>query len=75
MFDPTVYFIEDCLFDIADRFLGESGEEPRLLYIWGHSFDMDAELLSWEKFEKLCKKLSGRSDIFYGTNSQVLLGE
>lgn len=72
MFNPTVHITENCIFEIADRFLEASDSEPRLLYIWGHSFEMDADLLSWENFEKLCNTLSGRSDIFYGTNSQVL---
>jgi hypothetical protein len=32
---------------------------------------MDAEYITWEKFEEICKKLSGRSEIFYGTNKEV----
>jgi hypothetical protein len=36
---------------------------------------MDAEYISWEKFEDICRKLAGRADIFYGTNREVLLGE
>jgi hypothetical protein len=36
---------------------------------------MDAEYISWEKFEAVCKKLSGHDDIFYGTNGEVLIDE
>ena len=72
-FNPTVYYIEDCLFDVANEFLGKNTDKPQLLYIWGHSYEMDAEYISWQKFEELCKLLSGRKEIYYGTNSEVLL--
>ncbi|MBQ7924029.1 MAG: polysaccharide deacetylase family protein [Clostridia bacterium] len=72
-FNPTVYYVEDCLEDIVDTFLGLQTDKQQLLYIWGHSYEMDAEYISWEAFERICKKLSGRADIFYGTNKEVLL--
>ena len=73
-YDPTVYYIEDCFEDIVDEFLAiRDPKEPQLLYIWGHSYEMDAECISWEKFERICKKLSGHADVFYGTNQEVLL--
>ena len=71
-FKPTVYYIEDCLDEVVDKFLALDSEENALLYIWGHSYEMDAEYISWEKFESVCKKLSGHDDIFYGTNKEVL---
>ena len=74
-FHPSVYYIEDCLEEMVDKFLALETDEPRLLYIWGHSYEMDAEYISWEKFEDICRKLAGRADIFYGTNREVLLGE
>ena len=74
-FKPTVYYIEDCLDEVVDKFLALDRDEPALLYIWGHSYEMDAEYISWEKFEAVCKKLSGHDDIFYGTNGEVLLDE
>ena len=72
-FNPSVYYIEDCLFDVANEFLGKNTDKPQLLYIWGHSYEMDAEYISWQKFEELCKLLSGRKEIYYGTNTEVLL--
>ena len=72
-FEPTVYYIEDCLDEIVDRFLALEATEPSLLYIWGHSYEMDAEYITWEKFEQVCKKLAFHEDIFYGTNKEVLL--
>ena len=70
-FKPTVYYIESCLDEIVDNFLSLETNEPALLYIWGHSYEMDAEYISWEKFEQVCKKLSSHDDIFYGTNKEV----
>ncbi|MBQ8342635.1 MAG: polysaccharide deacetylase family protein [Clostridia bacterium] len=72
-YNPTVYYVEDCLEELVDRFLASESDEDQLLYIWGHSYEMDARLISWEKFEEICKKLAFRDDIFYGTNKEVLL--
>lgn len=74
-FNPSVFYIEDCLEKTVDDFLTLEADEPKLLYIWGHSYEMDADLISWEAFERICKKLSGHEDIFYGTNKEVLLVE
>ena len=49
-------------------------DTPKLLYIWGHSFNFDDSENAWQEFEKLCKMLSMKEDIFYGTNKEVLLG-
>ena len=72
-YNPTVQYKEDCFEAIVDKFLASEAEEEELLYVWGHSYEMDAKLISWEKFEEICKKLSGKADIFYGTNKEVLL--
>ncbi|MBE5747317.1 MAG: polysaccharide deacetylase [Clostridiales bacterium] len=72
-YNPTVCYIEDCFEEIVDKFLASESDEDQLLYIWGHSYEMDANLISWEKFEEVCKKLAFRDDIFYGTNKEVLL--
>lgn len=74
-FMPTVYYVEACLDQVVDRFLSLNTDTPALLYIWGHSYEMDAEYISWDKFEQICKKLSGHADIFYGTNKEILLGK
>ena len=72
-FNPTVYYIEDDLFPLAEKFLAEKDDEPKILYVWGHTYEMDAEYISWEKFESFCQLVSGKKDIFYGTNKEVLL--
>ena len=72
-FNPTVYFIEKDFESVVDRFLALKTDKPQLLYIWGHAYELDAEYITWEKFESICKKISNREDIFYGTNKEVLL--
>lgn len=72
-FKPTVYYIEEKLEEIVEEFLTLETSEPALLYIWGHSYEMDAEYITWEKFEQICKRLAFHDDIFYGTNKEVLL--
>lgn len=72
-FNPSVYYIDECFEKTVDRFLALEAKEPQLLYIWGHSYEMDAEYISWDTFERICKKLAHREDIFYGTNKETLL--
>jgi peptidoglycan/xylan/chitin deacetylase (PgdA/CDA1 family) len=74
--DPTIFVGEtEKLFELAEKFLNSTAKEPQLFYIWGHSYEMDAEYITWEKFEEVCKKLSGHNDIFYGTNNEVFFGK
>ncbi len=60
------------LFEMIDRFVASETDKPQLLYIWGHSYEFEVDG-NWERMEEICRRLSGRDDIFYGTNSQVLL--
>lgn len=70
-FEPSVYYMEECFKETVTKFLEETTEG--LLYIWGHSYELDAGRLTWEDFESICATIAGRSDIFYGTNREVLL--
>lgn len=74
-FKPTAYHHThlDELFALADRFLSMKADKPQMLYIWGHAYEFDI-FNDWDRFEELCKMLSGKDDIFYGTNKEVLLG-
>lgn len=72
--NPSVYYVEaDKLFEAGEKFLRLQTDTPQLFYIWGHSYEMDAECISWARFEEFCRMISDREDIFYGTNSEVLL--
>ncbi len=60
---------------LAEKFLAEpaDAENLKLFYFYGHSYPLDADPEEWKKMESLCEILSNRTDIFYGTNKEVLL--
>ena len=74
-FKPNVYHImePERLFHIAERFLNVVSEKPQILYVWGHAYEMD-RTDTWNMLEDFFRLISGHSDIFYGTNAEVLLG-
>ena len=43
---------------------------PRLLYIWGHSYEFDNNN-NWELMEEICKRLSNNDEIWYATNIEI----
>ena len=43
---------------------------PRLLYIWGHSFEFDRKD-NWEHMEEICRKLAHNEEIWYATNIEI----
>ena len=72
-FNPSAHYADGKIFEMAESFINLKTDNPQIFYIWGHSYEMDAELITWERFEEFCKFISGKSDIFYGTNREVLL--
>ena len=71
-FHPTVYWVEEQLFNIVEKFLALKADKPQLLYIWGHAFELDrGTSISYEKLEQLCACLSKYDDLFFGTNREV----
>lgn len=72
-FNPTVHHDDyDNLFRLGQEFVNLKTDTPKLFYIWGHSFEFDI-YNDWDKFEEFLKLISGKEDIFYGTNKEVLL--
>ncbi len=74
-FNPTAHFRNERIFELAEEFLAMETDEPKLFYIWGHTYEFDATDGAWERFERLCQMISGREDIFYGTNGDVFFGD
>ena len=70
-FNPTLHFRNERLFELAEKFLALDTDEPQLFYIWGHTYELDATDGAWERFEEFCRMISGKEDIFYGTNKEV----
>lgn len=73
-FQSTVYHLDyDNLYRLADEFVAMKPDSPKIFYIWGHTYEFDVAN-DWARFEEFLKYISGRDDIFYGTNKEVLLG-
>ncbi len=74
-FNPSVYHMDmDDMFELGRRFVELKTDEPKLFYVWGHTYEFDIdETINWEKMEEFFKLISNKADIFYGTNREVLL--
>ncbi len=74
LFNPTVYHHRemDEMFRLGEEFLALKTDEPKLFYIWGHAYEFDIHN-DWCRFEEFLEMISGREDIFYGTNKECLI--
>ncbi len=75
-FNPTIhqYNEYDRLFELADRFFEQEACEDQIFYIWGHAYEFDIHD-DWNRFEDFCRYISGHEDVFYGTNTEILLAK
>lgn len=73
-FRPTVYHIMEMerMFALGKQFLESKSDRQQIFYIWGHSYEFDYHD-TWKDFEGFLEMMSGREDIFYGTNREILL--
>lgn len=73
-FKGTAYHHNDWndLFRLGQEFIELKTDTPKIFYIWGHSYEFDIYPERWQQFEEFCKMISGKDDIFYGTNIEVL---
>ena len=73
LFNPTVYHHReiDKMFSLGEEFLAMKPDTPKLFYIWGHAYEFDIHD-DWKRFEEFLEMISGRSDVFYGTNKDCL---
>ena len=67
----TCHHDAENLMDLAKQFVESETDTPQLFYVWGHSYEFDFKQ-SWDRIEEFFKYISGRDDIFYGTNTDVL---
>ena len=61
------------MMQLGREFVEFKPKEPKVFYIWGHSYEMDFGTDYWFKLEEFFKLISNKEDIFYGTNKEVLL--
>ena len=73
-FNPTEFHLHyDKMVELAEQFLAMKPEDAQIFYIWGHAYEQDIGNDRWAKLEEFFQLISGRTDIFYGTNREVLL--
>ncbi len=74
LLDMTIHFGEvKKMNELADEFLNSDYAEPKCFSIWGHSYELDDDYVTWEQIEEFFKKIANKRDIFYGTNTEVYL--
>jgi hypothetical protein len=69
-FQPTCHHDDEKLFLLADEFLKAEEPNTQIFYIWGHSYEFEGNK-NWDRFERFCERVSGKKDIFYGTNEEI----
>ncbi len=73
-FNPSAYHLDfDDIMNLGQQFIELDAKTPQIFYIWGHSYEMDFYPDYWIRLEEFFKLISNKSDIFYGTNKEVLL--
>lgn len=72
LFNPTIALLKDkeTLISLCDEFLESEGDDIKLFYIWGHTYELDVND-DWAFFENVCRKLSGKEDVLYCTNIEA----
>lgn len=69
---PTCHHKYPELMNLARKFVDLKPNKPQVFYVWGHSYEFDVDN-NWSIIEEFCEYMAGKDDIYYGTNSQVLL--
>ena len=75
---PTAHHNNPKIMEYIDKFLNldismnvyHARRIPRLMYIWGHSYEFDNNN-NWEHIEEICKKLAFNDEIWYATNIEI----
>lgn len=58
--------------ELCDRFLtGKLSFGLKLFYLWGHSYEFEQHN-NWEVIRAFCEKMSGKKDIWYATNIEIV---
>jgi len=58
--------------DLGENFLAQKKPQYQILmYVWGHSYEF-AGNDNWNVIENFCEKMSGKDDIWYAANIQIM---
>lgn len=75
---PTAHHNHPQIMELITEFLqldtsynaSRARRTPRLMYIWGHSYEFDQNN-NWEHIEEICKTLANNEEIWYATNIEI----
>lgn len=75
---PTAHHDDPKLMGAIDEFLSLDLSEnvyhafrtPKLLYIWGHSFEFDRNN-NWDRIKEICQRVAHHDDFWYATNIEI----
>ncbi len=75
---PSAHHDNPSIMEYIEKFLNAdisskvyvASRRPRLLYIWGHSYEFDRND-NWEHIEAICGKLASGEDIWFATNMEI----
>lgn len=69
--ETTCHHNDPRLMEFAHKFVEESSHEASwLFYLWGHSFEFEAND-NWNVIEEFAEYIGGREDIWYATNIEI----
>lgn len=68
--NPRIFEFIDKFLNISDGVQSPASRQPRLFYIWGHSYEFDNNE-NWDRIEQICEKLGGKDDTWYATNIEI----
>lgn len=69
--NPTCHHSDENTEELLDKFLAEEKDEPRMYYLWGHSYEFD-DADNWDFIEKICEKAGHKPEIWYATNIDIV---
>ena len=70
---PTCHHADPRLMELAKSFVENTADNdrPLLFYLWGHSYEF-VEGNNWEIIERFADFISGREDLWYVTNGELI---
>lgn len=69
---PATCHHNDKLIERGKQFLADDRwGEPRLMYVWGHSYEFDNNE-NWNNIEEFCDLIAGNDNIWYATNIEIV---
>lgn len=71
LWHPTCHHKSTRLMEMAEKFVtGVDFDKPRLLYVWGHSYEFDGDN-NWHIIEEFASYVGNRDEIWYATNLEI----